>query len=371
MAGLYVHVPFCRSKCIYCDFYSTPHTGRMEDYVNALIAEWQLRKHELNGDSVETLYLGGGTPSLLPPELLARLLAALPLQAVTECTVEVNPDDVTRDYIKALVDCGVNRVSMGVQSFDDNDLRVINRRHTARQALRAVDDCVDGGITNVTIDLIYGLPGQTLEAWHANIEQAFALPIKHLSAYNLTYEHGTRLWVMREKGAINEVDDDTCIAMHELLCDLAAQAGWEHYEISNFALPSFHARHNSSYWDGTPYLGLGAAAHSYDGTTRSANCAHLNRYLELIAQGKTACERETLTLAERHDEDVMLRLRTARGLDTTLLQQRYGERAARLFTAKAKPFVEQKLVAQHDTTFTLTRAGIMLSDHIISSLLWD
>lgn len=371
MAGLYIHIPFCRSKCIYCDFYSMPPRGRVDEYVVALKREWELRHDELRGERVTTLYMGGGTPSLLAPHHLAELLATLPTDDVVEFTVEVNPDDMTRDYAHALAALGVNRVSMGVQSFDDRDLRVLNRRHTAAQAIAAVDYCLDAGITNVGIDLIYALPGQSLAAWRANVARALSLPVKHLSAYNLSYEHGTRLWVMRERGLVDEVDDDTCVAMHETLCDLAAESGWEHYEISNFARPGFRSRHNSAYWNGTPYLGLGAAAHSYDGTTRSANLPHLRHYLEEIARGGVACERETLQWWERHDEDVMLRLRTSDGLDLNVMAARYGEEAATTLTAKAAPFVACGLLRRDGLVYRLTRAGIMLSDSIITALLAD
>ncbi len=371
MAGLYVHIPFCRSKCVYCDFYSMPRLDRVDEYVEALRQEWAMRRGELRGEEVTTLYVGGGTPSLLTLRQLERLLEALPLIRVVEFTIEVNPDDITRDYARELAALGVNRVSMGVQSFDDRDLHAINRRHTAAQAVAAVEHCLAAGITNVGIDLIYGLPGQSLAAWRTNVERALSLPVKHLSAYNLSYEPGTRLWALRERGLITEVDDDTCVAMHETLCDLAVKAGWEHYEISNFARPGFRSRHNSAYWNGTPYLGLGAAAHSYDGTTRSANLPHLRHYLEEIARGCVACERETLQWWERHDEDVMLRLRTSDGLDLNVMAARYGEEAATTLTAKAAPFVACGLLRRDGMVYRLTRAGIMLSDSIITALLAD
>ena len=371
MAGLYIHIPFCRSKCIYCDFYSMPPRGRAEEYVAALRREWELRHDELHGEAVTTLYMGGGTPSLLAPQQIANILDVLPLDNVVEFTIEANPDDVTPDYAHALAAMGVNRVSMGVQSFDDRDLRAINRRHTAAQAVEAVEHCLAAGIINVGIDLIYGLPGQTLDAWCDNVTRALSLPVKHLSAYNLSYERGTRLWVLRERGLITEVDDDTCVAMHETLCDLATNAGWEHYEISNFARPGFRSRHNSSYWDSTPYLGLGAAAHSFDGRVRSANPPHMRCYLEAIAAGRAACERETLQLWERHDEEVMLRLRTSDGLDLNAFAARYGNKAAETLETKAASFIDRGLLRRDGTTLRLTRSGIMLSNQVIAALMSD
>jgi oxygen-independent coproporphyrinogen-3 oxidase len=256
MAGLYIHIPFCASKCIYCDFYSL--AGSSHDtgqYVDALVAELKLRHREL-AEPLRTLYVGGGTPSLLPLGQFARLVDAVgrvaPLDSVEEFTVEVNPDDVTAGYIAGLKELGVNRISMGVQSFDDRDLRFINRRHTARQAIEAVRAIRQAGVHNVSIDLIYGIPGQTLDSWSRTVDQAVALGVEHISAYSLMYEQGTRLWVMRQTGKVAEVDDDTCVAMYDLLVSRLHLAGYGHYEISNFALPGYCSRHNSSYWDLTP-----------------------------------------------------------------------------------------------------------------------
>ena len=371
MSGLYVHIPFCKSKCLYCDFYSLPHLSGAGTYVEALLAEWRLRRHEVPMP-IATVYLGGGTPSVLTAGQLCRLVAGLPMgDEVGERTIEVNPDDVTPELVKTIVALGFNRVSMGVQSFNDQELRFVNRRHTAAQAVEAVHALQAGGVGNISIDLIYGLPLQSLESWQRSVEMAVSLGVQHISAYNLTYEEGTPLWRMRERGAVAEADDETCIAMFDLLIDKLAAAGFEHYEISNFALPGFHSRHNSSYWDGTPYLGLGAAAHSYDGTTRSANPPDIHRYIDAIAAGRVACERETLQWWERHDEDVMLRLRTSQGIDTGLLASRYGEPVAALFEKKAARFVEQGLMSRDATRYRLTRRGILLSDSMIAHLLWD
>ena len=293
MAGVYVHIPFCASRCSYCDFFSTlklPQTG--EAYVEAVVAEARLRCAELRGEAVRTLYMGGGTPSQLPLPLLERLLAGLgeviDLGSVEEFTVEANPDDVTPQWSAAVKALGVNRVSMGVQSFEDPILRAIGRRHTARQAVEAVNALRQAGIDNISIDLIYGLPGQTVASWARSVEEAIALEPQHISAYGLTYEEGTRLWRQRESGEVVEVPEEQCLEMYRTLVEMLAAAGYEHYEISNFALPGYHSRHNSSYWDETPYLGLGSAAHSYDGAVRRYNPADLQEYIATIASGKPA-----------------------------------------------------------------------------------
>ena len=376
MAGLYIHIPYCKSKCIYCDFYSTPQVETMEQYVHSLLCEASLRSSEIdNGSPFTTLYIGGGTPSVLPINLLTTLATSLhdifDLSHVEEFTIEVNPDDVTCDYIKAMRLLGVNRVSMGVQSFNDDDLRAINRRHTAKQAIDAVHTIKDAGISNVSIDLIYGLPGQSLDSWRHNVEQAIALGVQHISAYCLSYEHGTRLWVMREKGKVQEASDELCVAMHEQLVKCLKEAGFEHYEISNFALPGFRSRHNSSYWNYTPYLGLGAAAHSFDGTTRRYNPASIKEYINCLSESRTAYTEEHLEWWERHDEEVMLRLRTCDGLDTALFNHLYGEDAYNNLLRKAQPLIEQGQLRQDNNALVLTPNGVMMSDNIIRTLMWD
>ena len=342
MAGLYVHIPFCGSRCSYCDFFSTLKLAdEGQRYVEAIIAEARLRRDELRGEPLRTLYLGGGTPSLLPLPLLSQLVDglrdALDLTGIEEFTIEANPDDVTPEWCSALPSLGVNRVSMGVQTFEDHILRFIGRRHTAAQVVRAIADLRGVGIDNLSIDLIYGLPGQTPDTWVHTVEQAIALEPSHISAYGLTYEEGTRLWWQRERGEVQEVPEEVCIEMYHELVKRLHDAGFEHYEISNFALPGYHSRHNSSYWDETPYLGLGAAAHSYDGNVRRSNPCDLHQYVARINAGMPACEQEEMTRWERYDERVMLGLRTARGVDAERLREDFGD--------------EDRLLCRHSPVF--------------------
>ena len=377
MAGIYVHIPFCASRCSYCDFFSTLSLAEAgEPYVEAVVAEARLRRDELAGETVKTLYLGGGTPSQLPMPLLACLINGLrnvfDLTTLEEFTVEANPDDVSPEWCAAVGALGVNRVSMGVQSFEDDILRFIGRRHTAKQAMEAVGNLRAAGIGNISIDLIFGLPGQTPDSWTASVRQALDLRPQHISAYGLTYEEGTRLWHQRERGEVIEVPEEQCLEMYRILVDELQAAGYEHYEISNFALPGRHSRHNSCYWDDTPYLGLGAAAHSYDGKVRKWNPHNLLQYIGKVMAGEPACEAEELTRWERYDERVMLGLRTARGVDAERLRVDFGDEAWCHFTREAQRHIAaENLRATEDGHYVLTRNGIMLSDTVIRDLMWD
>ena len=377
MAGIYVHIPFCASRCSYCDFFSTLRLDEVgEAYVSAVITEAQLRRNELREEPVKTLYLGGGTPSQLPLELLNRLITGLhdcvDLTQMEEFTIEANPDDVTVEWCAALRSFGVNRVSMGVQSFEDKILHEIGRRHTALQVVEAVANLHKFGIDNLSIDLIYGLPGQTLTSWSDTVARAISLEPRHISAYGLTYEEGTRLWLQRERGEVLEVPEQDCLEMYRILVDRLHEAGYEHYEISNFALPGYRSRHNSSYWNDTPYLGLGAAAHSYDGQVRRVNPHDLNGYIKALLAGKTVFEEEHLTRWERYDENVMLGLRTSAGVDARRLRANFGEEAWKHFVKEAQPHLKAgNLQLVDDDRYILTDKGIMLSDAIIRDLMWE
>ena len=377
MAGVYVHIPFCASRCSYCDFFSTLEMkGAGAAYVDAVVAEAAMRRSELRGEAVRTLYLGGGTPSQLPLPLLSRLVegvrSTLDLHEVEEFTIEANPDDVTPEWCATLRPLGVNRVSMGVQSFQDDVLRAIGRRHTAKQVIQAVENLHDAGIGNISIDLIYGLPGQTLDTWTQTVAKAIALNPQHVSAYWLTYEPGTRLSRQLEQGEVTEVPEEDCVAMYHLLVRRLREAGFEHYEISNFALPGYRSRHNSSYWDGTPYLGLGAAAHSYDGSLRRSNPPDLLSYIDRVSQGELVCDAEEMTLWERYDERVMLTLRTSSGTDVDRLRQEFGNELADHFLVEVQRHVAAGTVRREGASrYVLTADGILLSDSVMRDVMWD
>lgn len=370
VAGIYIHVPFCQGRCIYCDFYSTTEGEEWKSrYVDALLAELRMRRDELFLARVHSIYIGGGTPSQLPARALSGILNEVcrlyPVDSDAEVTVEANPDDVTPEWLAALSHTPVNRLSMGVQSFDDALLRLIRRRHTAQQAVRAVEQAARHGISNVSIDLIYGLPTQTMEQWQADVRQALALDVQHLSAYSLSYEEGTPLWRMLEQGRIEEADEELSLCMYEHLIDSTRAAGFTHYEISNFCRPGRHSQHNSAYWHGVPYLGFGPGAHSYDGMrTRRWNLSDLKGYVQ-AAGSMPPHQSEVLTDDELYDETVMTRLRTSEGLSLDLLTAAYRAYCM----AQAEPHLRAGRLEQAGSTIRLTRQGIFTSNDIISDLM--
>lgn len=328
MAGLYVHIPFCASKCAYCDFYSGPlRLFEAKGYAEALARELEARRAEVG--EFETVYIGGGTPSTMPPELLAPFLS----QAPGERTVEVNPEDVTADYAERLLRAGANRVSMGVQSLDDRELQTVGRRHTAARAIEAFRALRSAGFTNISLDLIYGLPGQTAESWRRSLHGLLDLGPEHLSAYLLSIEPGTLLHTLLRRGHISEASDELAEEMYAELCDATRAAGFEHYEISNFGLPGLHARHNSAYWEMTPYLGLGPGAHSFDGSLRRFNPPDLRGWL---SNPGNSFETEDETADERHNDAVMTALRTAKGLHPSLLNAKEQQQARRILEPTAE-----------------------------------
>ncbi len=374
MSGIYIHIPFCASRCVYCDFFSSVDSSRRGEYVDAVARELALRRDELQGEPVTTVYFGGGTPSTLSSaereKLFATLSTVVDWGACSEVTFEANPDDVTDDFVASLRDTPVNRLSMGVQSFDDSDLAFLRRRHTAQSAVEAVERCRRAGYENLSIDLIYGLPHQTLDRWNENLQRAVALRVPHLSAYNLIYEEGTALWRMREQGRVAECDDETSLRMFERLMDVLATQGYEHYEISNFALPGQYARHNTSYWRGVPYLGLGASAHSYDGRARRINPSSLSLYIETIGQGRAAFEEEVETVDSLYNERILTSLRTCWGLDMSRLESDFGEARAQYCREQARPHLQAGRMELSGDRLRITRQGIFTSDDIMSDLFW-
>ena len=372
--GLYIHVPFCEKRCVYCSFYSTVHGKEERDaFVRTLAKELAFRH---NGAPISTLYFGGGTPSQLDDEEMESVFSAIHRHCVlsphAEITFEANPDDISQQKVAHLRQLGVNRISLGVQSFDNTRLSFLNRRHTAQQALDAIDILQTKGIENISIDLIFGLPGQQLADWNKELAQAFELPITHLSAYSLMYEKGTPLYYARERGAVKECDEETSLSMFQKLCTTAQCAGFEQYEISNFARPGYRSRHNSSYWHGIPYLGLGPGAHSYDGKNcRRVNDYSLRRYME-AGRAKNFADVphtiEKLSADECYDELICTRLRTCEGL--SLKEVPASRRKALL--RMARPHIDGgRLELDADNHLRLTASGIFVSDDVMSDLMWE
>jgi len=375
MASLYIHIPFCESRCAYCAFYSSTYRGNKADYLSALCRELELRRNYLSGAPIRTLYFGGGTPSLLSVEEFSLLMESLrryyDLSSLEEFTVEVNPDDVTHDFVAGIAALGVNRISMGVQSFHDEDLRLMGRRHSVAQVYSAVEAIRGAGIENVSIDLIYGLPGQTMEAWRENLSKAVALDVQHLSAYSLTYEEGSKLSRLAKRGEVHPVGEEDCADMFALLRAELAQAGFYQYEISNFAKPGMESKHNSSYWDGTPYLGVGASAHSYDGTSRQWNIANTRLYIAKLQQGADDYyEVEQLDLETRYNDFVLTSLRTRKGMDLALLEEGYTRRLYDYCLKNASKYISEGLLIREDGFLRLSESGLFVSDGVMSDLMW-
>ena len=316
MAGLYIHIPFCKKRCLYCDFFSTTALERQEEYTEAVLKEWEARKNEA-GEPIETVYIGGGTPSSLKIRDLSRICQAITSDLVREWTLEVNAGDADLDYFRQLRQMGINRLSIGIQSFQDGLLRLIGRRHSAKEAIEAIRMAQKAGVDNISVDLMYALPTQTMEQWKADIETTLNLGIQHISCYGLMYEDGTALTRMVETGELEAIDEETENAMYDYLCARLNEAGFVHYEVSNFALPGFEAQHNSNYWNNTPYIGIGAGAHSYtrcDGkAVRSWNPSDLDTYIHGVLAQDLQRESETLTEANLYNEQIMLGLRTSKG----------------------------------------------------------
>ena len=373
MAGIYIHVPFCKTRCAYCDFFSTTLHDMKSRYVDALCQELAMRRNYLHDEPVGTLYFGGGTPSQLSEKdfrvIFNRIQEVYGLEACEEITLEANPDDLTDDYMEMLTTLPFNRISMGIQTFHEPTLQLIGRRHTAQEAIEAVHRCRQHGFNNISIDLIYGLPGETLEQWKEDLQTAFSLKVQHISAYHLTYEQGTRLWQMLQRKEICEVDEDTSVELFRILCEEMQKAGYEHYEISNFALPGYRSRHNSAYWHEVPYLGCGPGAHSFDGDSREWNVSSLQKYIEALEQGQRDYEQETLDKDTRYNEFIMTRLRTCEGFSLNDLHQRFGQAYHDYCLHLATPFLRQGLLLQKENTLRLSREGIFVSDDIISDLM--
>lgn len=379
MAGIYIHIPFCRSRCIYCGFYSTTSLDLRQTYVDALCREMAVRSQEAGDSSQETgistIYLGGGTPSQLSIGQLRQIYDTLyiynKVEPDAEVTIECNPDDITEAFVESLRPLPVNRVSMGIQTFSDERLRFLHRRHTAAQAVMAVERLRKAGYGNISIDLMYGFPGETLPDWEYNISQALALGVEHVSAYCLTVEEGTPLYQLRIKSL--ELRDafpseDTEREMYETLIDRLEAAGFEHYEISNFARPGCRSRHNSSYWDGTPYIGLGAAAHSFDGKRcRQWNISDIHQYIEGMEKGQRIFESEELDSDTRYNDTLTVALRTREGLDLAKLSEHHRNYCLR----EARQFIDSGLLRlSPDHHLSLTRQGLFVSDMVMSALMW-
>lgn len=374
MAGLYIHIPFCTQKCIYCDFMSGTNLSLRQDFVASLIAEMDLYLDFFDSDPMRTIYFGGGTPSLLSVDELRLIYDAIAcrwdISAVEEFTIECNPDDLSEEYLQRLRSLPINRLSIGVQSFCDDELQWLNRRHTSQEAFDAVRRAQKAGFENITIDLMFALPVQTLESLNYSISKALELDVQHISAYSLMFEPDSKITKLMELNRLDPLDEDVAADMFELLSTRLISAGYEQYEISNYAKQGFHSRHNSGYWHGMRYLGLGPSAHSFDGEKRWYNIAHTIKYNNLLTSDKLNFKNEeVLTPDERFNELVFTALRTKIGVNLQDLRIRFGESRYNQLLRQAKKYIDAGNMHILNGRLSLTHKGIYISDSIISDFM--
>lgn len=380
MAGIYIHVPFCKSKCAYCNFFSLASEKKVIDFVDALKREIMTRKDYLHDEKVETIYFGGGTPSLLPinyvEEILALLHKNFNITSCPEITLEVNPDTVEKNQLFQLKKLGVNRMSVGIQSFHDDDLKYLGRRHDSKHALQIIDDLKNVDFEKLTLDLIYGIPTLTEEKWNKNLDIFFSTGISHLSAYALTVEPKTILGQKIEKGILQDVDEEATIRHYEILIERTKENAFEHYEISNFAKEGCRSQHNSIYWNDIKYLGLGPSAHSYDGDSRQWNVANLTQYIDTDfdtdfdagTDSGLYFEKEILTKDDKFNEYVMTSLRTSWGCNIKKITSDYGISYANHFLKNIKQYLDSGVMINREDNFILTDKGMLLADGIASEI---
>lgn len=374
MSGIYLHVPFCKTRCIYCDFYTRTDTSLRKEYVSAICNEIKLRRDYLKGEGVETIYFGGGTPSLLSIQDYIRIFDVIysnfTVSKDVEVTLEANPDDLSSKYLNDLSILPFNRISIGVQSFNDDELRFLNRRHNAEKAIEVVAKAKSVGFDNISIDLMYGLPNQTMDIWTQNLERAISLDIQHISSYHLIYEQGTKLYRMFKHGDISPVGEELSVDMFSIMIDSLINVGFEHYEISNFARNGLYSKHNTSYWLNKKYLGLGPAAHSYDGLDRAWNIASISKYVEGIKIGTPDIEIEELNLRSQYNDYILTGMRTMWGVDLVELEERFGTELKNYALENVQKYISEGYSTIQDSRLKLTREGIFISDGIMSDMMW-
>lgn len=371
MAGIYIHIPFCKQACYYCDFHFSTNVDKQHELIDAIRHEAALQHDYLAGETVDTIYFGGGTPSLLTQQQLASILDTLREQfklSPVEVTLEANPDDLSPQKLQDVRKLGINRLSIGIQSFDDQVLKFLNRAHDAKLAAQCVHDAHDAGFNNISIDLIYAIPGQSHEQWRSNIAKAIDLHPQHISSYSLTIEEKTVFGNWAAKGKLIPVEDDDTARQMDLLSGILENAGYLHYEVSNFARPGFESRHNSSYWKDSKYLGLGPSAHSYNGPSRQFNISNNHQYLKSIEAGTLPATVEVLSNKDKANEYLLTSLRTSWGTDLTRLQTEYDYDIARIHEKYLTLLLHNELATLSNDVLYLTRKGRLLADKIAAEL---
>jgi oxygen-independent coproporphyrinogen-3 oxidase len=372
MRGLYIHIPFCRQACRYCDFFFSVSLKYQDEFVEKLLIEINERSLSIQDSEVSSLYLGGGTPSLLTQGNLNRILKDVRklyrLNTNAEITIECNPEDLDRAYLECLQSTGINRLSIGIQSFRDEELRLLHRSHTADKAYRSVNEAAAAGFDNITVDLIYGIPGQSAEDWKKNLEQTLTLPVSHISAYHLTFEQGTVFEHWRKKGKLKPPEEELSLQMYGILREQLISNGFEHYEISNFAMPGRRSLHNQGYWSGAPYMGFGPSAHSFDGVYRSWNKSSLKGYMDGISGGEPVQDSERLTRRERYHDYLITSLRTSGGADLEYILDQFGPDTRKYFDNAIEPYIADGTVKISSGKAIIDPGRWLISDHILRNL---
>lgn len=378
MASLYIHIPFCKQKCIYCDFLSGTNHSLMAAYVDALIKEMDRYPDFFNDDPIHTIYFGGGTPSLLPANLLEKLFVAIRnhwnIDDVTEVTLECNPENITLSFLEQLKQMPINRLSIGVQSLIDDELKWLGRCHNAETAINAIRLAQRSGFDNISCDLIFALPVQTISSVFYSLKQLISLNIQHISVYSLMFEEGSKITKLMQKGDLLPLDENISAEMYAVVTNVLKNNGFVHYEISNYARPSFRSKHNSGYWNGVRYLGLGASAHSFNGNTRFYNIPHTIKYINAINNEQPVATVEILTDAEKFNDFVFTALRTSDGIDLNELSLRFGPEKYNYILSIAQKYIEAGNIsitfsADNPSRLKLTDAGVYISDYIISDFM--
>jgi oxygen-independent coproporphyrinogen-3 oxidase len=372
MAGIYIHIPFCKQACHYCDFHFSTNTSDRTQMIQSIVSELSLQREYLDGEEVKTIYFGGGTPSLLPLSELEHIFWAInknfTIAPNAEVTLEANPDDLTLEKLKDVRSSGVNRLSIGIQSFDDTILKYLNRPHTAAETLRCMELSREANFNNISIDLIYAIPGQSDDRWKKNIEMAIALQPEHISAYSLTIEKKTAFGSWYEKGKLIPVKDDLAATQLDLLVDALASSGYDQYEVSNFSKPGFESCHNSNYWKQKKYLGVGPGAHSYNGRSRQFNIKNNSQYITSMNAGNIPFDLERLSPEDQVNEYLLTTLRTSWGSDLELLKNSFNYNLLELHLSYVNALLDNDLAVIEDSFFKLTRKGKLLADKISSDL---
>lgn len=372
MSGVYIHIPFCEKKCYYCDFYTVLSVKYKKDYIKVLIQELKLRQNYLINTEVKTIYFGGGTPSLLNSSeiqiIIEEIYMVYSVSADVEITLEANPDDLTKAYVKNLKITDINRLSVGLQSFSNDDLILMNRRHNAKEIYSSVKFLQDAGYYNLSGDLIYGLPNSNLEKWQYNLDEFFKLKIPHLSAYHLTYEPNAVFNKYLKKGKIKEINENSSLEQFKRLKELTEKHKFIHYETSNFAKEGFFSKHNTAYWQQKPYLGLGASAHSYNLKSRQYNVLNLKEYIKRVGEGTDFFEKEELTINDRYNDYLITSLRTMWGTNLNYIKENFGKKHFAFIQKESEGFIQQKLLIKENNILKTTSKGKFVEDMILENL---